>query len=169
MNSPWKPAILKMKPFGPEMDKDVPVESRSGGGYYTINLHRYTCTCPDFVLRRAGLPVGDIGRSCKHLRDAVLALDSDSFGDELTRVIFKSPYGPYDRIWFAPGPDGEIIALALSEDKPWINLFLRNSSDGHYERYGFNPKESRWSWDSQPPDAENVLHLVSLIPGGLAR
>ena len=79
--SVWKPALVNISPFGDEYDRDDIVESRTGGGRYTVNLHTYTCTCPDFIERRAERPVGDLGRSCKHLRDMVLSLDADAFGD----------------------------------------------------------------------------------------
>ncbi len=167
--TPWKPAILNMKPFGREYDREFTVESRSGSGKYTLNLYTYTCTCPDFVQRRVERPLGDVGRSCKHLRDAVLALDIDSFGDELTRVIFKSPHGPYERIWFAPGPDDEIIALGIIENKPWLNLFIRRGVGQPYDRYGYSPSEGRWSYDSIPPAARDIVRLMAELPGGLPR
>ena len=163
--TPWKPALLEMKPFGREYDRDFTTESRTGSGRYTLNLYTYSCTCPDFVSRRSGRPVGDVGRSCKHLRDAVLSLDVDAIGDELTRVIFKSPFGPYDRIWFAPGPDGEIIALGMTEGKPWWNLFVRKGPGGPYDRYGFHPREVRWSWDDRPPQVEVIQKMLAQVPG----
>jgi len=163
--NPWKPALLRLKPFGREFDTDRRVESRSGGGTYIVNLHRYTCTCPDFRQRRAQRPVGDLGRSCKHLRDIVLSLDEDAFGDELTRVIFKSPHGPYDRIWFAPDSDGSVIALGLKDDGPWWNIFLKDGPDGPYNRYGYHPAEDRWSYDHPPANAAAVLDLARRIPG----
>ena len=163
--SSWKPALLKISPFGDEYDRDIIVESRTGGGRYTVNLHSYTCTCPDFTERRAERPVGDLGRSCKHLRDMVLSLDTDAFGDELTRVIFKSPHGPYKRIWFAPGPDGEILALGMRPDKPWLSLFIRSGSGEPYTRYGYHPGEERWAYDSSPPEAENILEMLKSVPG----
>jgi hypothetical protein len=162
--SAWKPAILSIKPFGKEYDRDTAVESRTGGLLYTVNLHRYTCTCPDFVLRRSQKPRGDLGRTCKHLREAVLALDTDTFGDELTRVIFKSPHGPYDVIWFAPGPAGDIVALGLKADKPWMNLFVRSGKGEPYTRYGYHPGERRWAYGSAPPGAHEILEMMSGIP-----
>lgn len=163
--TPWKPALLEMKPFGREYDRDFTTESRSGSGRYTLNLYAYTCTCPDFVSRRSEHPVGDVGRSCKHLRDAVLSLDVDAIGDELTRVIFKSPFGPYDRIWFAPGPDGEVIALGMTEGKPWWNLFVRKGPGQPYNRYGFNPREIRWSYDDRPPQVDSIQNMLARVPG----
>ncbi len=154
-----------MKPFGREYDRDFTVESRSGSGRYTLNLFSYTCTCPDFLTRRSGRPVGDVGRSCKHLRDAVLSLEDEVIGDELTRVIFKSPYGPYDRIWFAPGPDGEIVALGMTEGKPWWNIFMRRGPGEPYDRYGFNPREMRWSFENPPPAVEEIKRMLTHLPG----
>lgn len=163
--NPWKPAILEIKPFGREYNKDFSVESRSGSGCYTLNLYSYTCTCPDFIERRGGRSIGDIGRSCKHLRDAVLSLDTNPIADELTRVIFKSPHGPYDRIWFAPDPDGEILALGITEGKPWWNLFVRKGPGGAYDRYGYHPVDRRWAYESSPPSAHEILQLLAFVPG----
>jgi len=163
--SPWKPALLSISPFGSEFNHDIEVESQTGGGCYTVNLYSYTCTCPDFLERRAGRPIGDLGRSCKHLRDAVLSLDSDAFGDELTRVIFKSPHGPYSRIWFAPGPDGDILALGVRSDKPWLSLFLRSGPEDAYTRFGYNPESRRWAYDSVPQKAEKILGMLKSVPG----
>ncbi len=161
----WKPALLKISPFGAEYDRDITVESRTGGGEYILNLYTYTCSCPDFIERRADRPVGDLGRSCKHLRDAVLSLDVDAFGDELTRVIFKSPHGPYERIWFAPGPEGDILALGMRSDKPWLNLFVRSGPGEAYTRYGYHPEEERWAYNSMPPGTDVILGMVESVPG----
>ena len=160
----WKPAILEMAPFGPEYDRDFIVESRSGGGRYTVNLHRYTCTCPDFAERRAVRTVGDLGRSCKHLRDAVLSLDRDAFGDELTRVIFKSPHGPYDMIWFAPDARREIVAAAMVLDGPWMNIFARKGGEGPYVRYGFHIADERWAYGTAPENAAEILAMLKTLP-----
>ena len=164
-SSPWKPAVLSIAPFGKEFDRDIRVESRTGGGSYTVNLYSYTCTCPDFIERRAGRPVGDLGRSCKHLRDVVLSLDADAFGDELTRVIFKSPHGPYSRIWFAPGPDGDILALGVRSDKPWLSLFLRSGPDKAFTRFGYNPDEKRWAYGTVPQNDRDILGMLKSVPG----
>jgi len=163
--SSWKPALLSIAPFGNEFNRDIEVESKTGGGCYTVNLHSYTCTCPDFIERRAARPIGDLGRSCKHLRDAVLSLDTDAFGDELTRVIFKSPHGPYSRIWFSPGLNGDILALGVRSDKPWLSLFLRSSPDAAYTRFGYNPGDRRWAYDSAPQEAEKILGMLKSVPG----
>jgi hypothetical protein len=162
--SSWKPAILNITPFGAEYDKNLIVESRTGGGRYTVNLYTYTCTCPDFLERRSSRPVGDLGRSCKHLRDAVLSLDVDAFGDELTRVIFKSPHGPYDIIWFAPGPDDGMVAAGLSKDKPWMSLFVRGGKGKPYTRFGYSLAEDRWSYNSAPPMASEILAMIKSLP-----
>ncbi len=164
----WKPALLEMAPFGPEYDRDITVESRSGGGRYAINLHRYTCTCPDFIERRAHRPVGDLGRSCKHLRDAVLSLDVNAFGDELTRVIFKSPHGPYDMIWFAQDSLGNVVAVCIVIDKPWMNIFAKKGGRGPYERFGFHISEERWAYNYAPENAAEILEMVKTIPTGEA-
>jgi len=161
----WKPALLEISSFGDDYDSDIAVESHTGGGRYTVNLHTYTCTCPDFLERRADRPIGDLGRSCKHLRDAVLSLDIDAFGDELTRVIFKSPHGPYDRIWFTPGPDGDVLALGMRLDKPWLSLFLRSGPGESYTRYGYHPQENRWAYSSIPPMVDSILEMLKTIPG----
>lgn len=163
--SSWKPALLDISPFGKEYDRDITVESRTSGGRYTVNLFSYTCTCPDFKERRFKRPIGDLGRSCKHLRETVLALDSDAFGDELTRVIFKSPHGPYDRIWFSPDSRGNVIALCLRSDKPWLNVFVRSGSGQPYTRYGYHPSEERWAYESCPPDCDEILELIKTVPG----
>ncbi|RKX79476.1 MAG: hypothetical protein DRZ90_13985 [Spirochaetes bacterium] len=160
----WKPALLSIAPFGMDYNRDIEVESRTGGGRYTVNLYSYTCTCPDFTERRAMRPIGDLGRSCKHLRDAVLSLDTDAFGDELTRVIFKSPHGPYERIWFAPGPEGDVMALGMRSDKPWLSLFHRGGPGESYTRYGYHPEEKRWAYDSRPPEVEMILGLLKSVP-----
>jgi hypothetical protein len=162
--SSWKPALLKMSPFGKEYDRDIAVESRTGGGRYTVNLYPYTCTCPDFIERRVKRPIGDLGRSCKHLRETVLSLDSDAFGDELTRVIFKSPHGPYERIWFAPDPQGEIFALCQRSDKPWLSLFVRSGAGQPYTRYGYHPIEKRWAYDSKPQEYVEILEMLRSVP-----
>ena len=165
--NPWKPAILRIKPFGNEHDREISVESHNSSVRYNVNLHRYTCTCPDFLQRRRSRLVGDIGRSCKHLREAVLSLDSDAFGDELTRVIFKSPHGPYDRIWFIPGPDGEIIALGIRDEKDWVNLFVRRPGKGPYERYGYHRGDHRWAYGNQPSHCHWILSMLDIVPGGM--
>ena len=46
-------ASLLLKPFDREFDRDIEVESRTGSQSYTVNLYRYTCTCPDFLERRS--------------------------------------------------------------------------------------------------------------------
>ncbi len=163
----WKPALLYLKPFGREFDKDIAVESRTGSQSYRVNLYRYTCSCPDFIERRSAHPVGDTGRSCKHLRDTVLgisAADPEVFGDELTRVIFKSSYGPYDRIWFAPGPDDDVIALGVNEGKSWVNIFARSGPDTPYTRYGYHLSDKRWAFDSLPANSRFIEEMLNTVP-----
>lgn len=149
----WKPALLRLKPFGPDSDREVEVESKTSTGRYRVNLHRMTCTCPDFTDRRASRAHDDIGRACKHIREVILSLDTDAFGDELTRVLFKSPFGPYDRIFFAPDPRGDTAALGFVDGKPWVNVFCRRESGEPYTRFGYQPEEDRWAYDDVPPFA----------------
>lgn len=44
---------------------------------YSVNLHRLTCTCPDFANRRERLEHSDPARLCKHMVLALYLLTQD--------------------------------------------------------------------------------------------
>ncbi|MDX9788867.1 MAG: SWIM zinc finger family protein [Desulfobacterales bacterium] len=44
----------------------------SKGNEYVVDLSQLSCTCPDFVERRAGFPVTDFRRCCKHISKTII-------------------------------------------------------------------------------------------------
>lgn len=67
------------------LDHQIDVLSfRDSKTVYSVNLHRLTCTCPDFDERRSSLSQSDPSRMCKHLvlasylmRDEMESQDGD--------------------------------------------------------------------------------------------
>jgi hypothetical protein len=69
-------------------------------------------------------------------------------------------------IWFAPDASGEIVAVGIVMDRPWMNVFARSGSGGHYLRYGFHISEERWAYDSPPQKEEEILGMLKDLPAG---
>jgi hypothetical protein len=56
---------------------------------YDVNLARLSCTCRDFLERRAEFPVGDVRRVCAHLYDKLYQTKAERAFDPLVQLFIR--------------------------------------------------------------------------------
>lgn len=151
----------------PIVDYSTLIESSDGEDHYTVNLHNLTCTCPDFVGKRAYARPRDYKRLCKHLVRLYRALEiPDEIKDDLFGAFLDDHYmrgkGTHPlEDWFLERVDGKKILYGYSSENPWVNVFAPQG--GFYERFGFNRIERRWSY-SESPEGFALLFRQKFAP-----
>ena len=70
----------------------------------------------------------------------------------------------YNRIWFAAGSSGDIVALGVNAGKPWVNVFTRSGAEAPYTRYGYHLNEKRWAFESLPADSGVIEKMLETVP-----
>ncbi|MBL6764079.1 MAG: hypothetical protein ISQ14_03920 [Verrucomicrobiae bacterium] len=154
----------------PSIEKTVYVHPRNDDKrLFASNLRDHSCTCEDWCETHHDLPSGSIGRLCKHLVDAMKEAhedpkaDTEDWLESLTDLIFilarlQLPAKPLT-IWEHLEWDGHNAYVAYGESQ-WATV-IANVGGRSYEHYGFNLVDSRWSYGTEPPDAQIIAqHLL---------
>lgn len=138
------------------------------GTRYVVDLHALTCSCPDFMQRRAAFADRDPRRLCKHLRTEL--------GDGLLRAVGEIE-GAIVRagcakaeLYRATVSTNRSVVLGITPADPWIDVFARTfrrgdqhgDLSGPYATYGFNAREHSWSYGSVPVGAGELRRLFKL-------
>lgn len=133
------------------------------GVVYDVDLSGPGCSCPDWTSRRRRLPVGHLGRCCKHIIDAY------------DRVVppngWTGWFGSFIEIGWVPHPEQEWVViesrlgpiLASSAPTGWSNVYAYD--DGCYERFGYNIAEDRWSYGISPKGARHIRATIRAAAG----
>jgi len=145
---------------------------------FAANLRNHTCTCDDWPEIHEVIPERGAGRLCRHLVDAMREvydeekIDTSDWPEPVTNLIFilarlRLPAEPL-LTWEFIEWDNHDAYVAYGNSN-WATVFA-NLGDGRYEHFGFNLLDSRWSYGTQPPDAELIVrHLrehASIQPAG---
>lgn len=143
------------------------------GCCYEVNTGEMTCSCPDFVERRAGFERDDIRRLCKHMimvfqRNGALRLSDSLFKSLLEFRPAK------DNIYQGVLNSGEPVLLFVSKGDDFIEVYTRKrrSGDiggkytGDYDRFSYSIQMNRWnSYDMKgPPGASEIKTMLKQIP-----
>ena len=135
---------------------------------YAANLRNHSCTCEDWSQLHEVIPEGGVGRLCRHLVDAMREvydeekINTDEWPESVTNLIFilarlHLPAEPLLN-WEFLEWDGHDAYIAYG-NSDWATIFA-NLGDGRYEHFGYHLREARWSYGTQPPDAELLVrHL----------
>ena len=140
---------------------------------YKVDLEELTCTCPEFVSRRADLPPEAIGRICRHLSQALQTTGASSSMDNLVRSIvesgptlrtyFEIPLGPEERVAVGHAPGSDRLDVFALED----GLKDQGSHQSvDYRRYGFSRAGQRWLDDEAPREADRIGEVIRELPWG---
>jgi len=110
--------------------------------FHKVNLHRVTCTCPDFQNRRKDLAPNDVRRICTHIAETLIERRIDSELPPLVRLIIRHArkVQKWHHVQFKEGE----IAFGFSLDSPWINVIAVINSDSLASAY--NIREKHWAY-----------------------
>jgi hypothetical protein len=59
--------------------------------------------------------------------------------------------------WFSLGGQTSFVLISSAQNH-WANVFT--SGNGLYDRYGYNVREDRWTYDIEPPNSEKIRKAV---------
>jgi hypothetical protein len=152
------PSDANLPTFTDAACRSIQVESTDGKKTYVVDLQSYTCTCPDFVEKRAKEPPLVATRACKHICRLLNAEPNKSRLSPLVRCMvencaehgFGVPPG-----WLIDN-DGQTVFISFP-NKGWCDLFVPKRTRAlRYERYGYNVYDKRWSYGKAPAGARGL-------------
>lgn len=136
------------------------------GEWYVIDPVEVTCTCPDWIKRRANEPRHLPTRICKHLvkyyenRPKKTPQDLLPWRPLIRRCAEYNIGCPVQDVIFGLTSDGKhfMIDFYSYPQNGWVDISIG------YFQYGYNANEWRWSYKRKP---DEYLKFVSLIEGYL--
>lgn len=133
---------------------------------YIVDLAARTCTCPDFIKRRAALPQQSALRLCKHAASVLLAQPIASQINPMLACAYSDEfYSSWDQLMEFP-LNGISIGVGIKAGTPWVNIIAAKPSKAKrprppsYQRYGFNIEERRWAYREAAPQATAIIAWV---------
>ena len=162
----------RVDPLTEDYNKPLKIKSFSSNRSYFVNLHEFTCTCPDFQERRRHVPPGKFNRLCKHIAEAFSRHGRPDGWSEVHHAIISRSFGMFkDRYFIIPLNSGIEIALGYEDDYSWLDVFARSRRTGEkkglytgrYHRYGFNYLGPRWSYGEGPPGAMEIRRIIRAL------
>jgi len=128
---------------------------------YIVNLKKLSCTCPDFVKRRAKFPAGDIRRICKHQAKAIIQskintkITTDKRMQAIIRTSQEKGFHVFDEcieITFKENIKGPpTFYLFIEKNNDWIDVII--FTERSLYRSGYNIKKNRYAYGNNPfPD-----------------
>lgn len=136
----------------------VPSSSWSSDQVYGCDLHRITCTCPDFRIYREVFPVTDSLRPCKHLRGALVAAGLVHSEDPEGTALWEQRGGRLFK-WSAPG--GIVVFLSIDPTRDWITVApVKAEGTGIEKDFGWSVDGAGWSYGTSPKGIARGLKPV---------
>lgn len=141
------------------------------GGPFSVDLGELTCSCPEFMDRRAHLPPDAIGRVCPHLSQALVTTGATGSLDDLVQAIVES--GATARSYFeCPLPRDRTVAIGHSPGEEHLEIFAalrpvdrkEGGPPAAYRRYGYSLARERWLNDERPPGSGAIVELIGRLP-----
>lgn len=157
----------ELPPIDRSWNKIITIESFSDKGhYYDVNLHKLTCSCPDFKNIRQIYDINNTRRLCKHL----IKVMSDNLKllnySLLDKAIFNCIENGYSikNIFIFDTSKGK-VAITYNPDKEWQNVFtdwvtekLPNSNRLYY---GFNIVSGYWAYKERPDNVDEIEKIFT--------
>lgn len=144
----------------PSLECTMTVPSRTTPGVaYDVDLAGPSCSCPDWRGRRARLPQGDFSRCCKHVFDAYATLPRTAQSDQWLLAFLDNgwpshPKAKWELLTIPPAP----VLFCTPVDEGWANVFAKDGEE--YSRFGYNPAEDRWAYNSKPQNAAVIVDAM---------
>jgi hypothetical protein len=154
----------------PSVDWQGTVGSFSGSDEYSVDLREPSCSCPDWLDRRRGLPYSHPAKACKHIVSILQQHWSDRtvilspileflLGNAHAHKTGIFPADNYGR--FEVG--GSVILFSYGASS-WMNVWA--PSRDQYLRYGYNVGERRWSYGEKPKNSTQIVRVLSTVAAG---
>ncbi len=138
------------EPWIPPLPIQIRVNSLTAKGVqYEVNLNGPSCTCPDWVTQRSGLPQGHLNRCCKHVLDALSQIKSDEDWPGWLVAFIDSAYPPHPQHRWKTLKVGGQVVLISSAPAGWANVYAEEDENGD-SRFGYNIRERRWAYGAEP-------------------
>jgi len=155
-------AVGTMDPFRaalPSIAISIAVKSQSDPSLsYEVDLSGPSCTCPDWRSYRSGLPLGDLTRCCKHVFAAFACVRPRDGWPIWVGAFLEQGWKPHpQRKWSVVDLGGACALLGVG-GSDWADVFA--SMGGHYQRFGFNLAERRWSYGVAPTSASEIQRAL---------
>jgi hypothetical protein len=139
-------------------DADFEINSFSGNGSYSLNLHTTTCTCPDFQKKRIQFPERHPARLCKHLRHWFDKSGLAGQTDSLTLAILNSsPWKTWYRIEVPGRPD---VYIGRADGNLWLEVVYSLTDNSQYQAIGFNTDQWEWMGFQAPKGLGLILKAI---------
>ncbi|MBU1701434.1 MAG: hypothetical protein KJ927_10740 [Candidatus Eisenbacteria bacterium] len=144
------------------------------GASYKINPYEMTCTCPDFVDRRANYKPNDVRRACKHLARFLRNLDVICDEDEFLAELLEEsggrggvPHFLYQRQIFDTTP----VLIGFSPSWSGVKVFSRERQPRDAPKQYTGPvncteydlERRAWTSIDKPYGAREIKRLINNI------
>lgn len=138
-----------------------------------VDLASRTCSCPDFVKRRAQLSQDDARRLCRHAIDVLGERVLLGRVDDLTRLVLQDRFfTSYDGL-HETEIGGVRVIIAFREGERWVNLFGPNNPkttggrQAAFLRFGYDLHDRRWAYGETPRWIRGASAAIrDLFPAG---
>lgn len=140
------------------------IKSQSEKGLrYDVDLSLPACSCPDFMSKRQGFPLGHLNRCCKHVFDAYRKILPMDYCPGWLGAFIDNGWPPHPQCdwWVLPMAPGYV--LASTAPTGWANVYT--SQDDEAERYGYNVVERRWSYGEEPKEGNYIAGVIHRVCG----
>ena len=125
---------------------------------YEIDFLGPTCSCPDFRTYRQHLPIGHISRCCKHLMQGYSEIRPTSGWPNWLETFLEAGFRPYPKQELEVYRAATGAFLVSSANPEWGNVYGDENA-----KYGYNIEQDRWSYGSEPDEAERLRNVIVRI------
>lgn len=147
-------------PFSPLV---LSVRSRSGRGYYQVDLSNQSCDCPDWESKRQAFALGSPSRCCKHMAEAFLEAHRKghvAFDGPMLEILSLEAGLSISPEWHALQIGKRLVFVAHGSGE-WINVYAPR--EGAYTRFGYNSLQERWAYGVRPHKSREILESIDAL------
>jgi hypothetical protein len=166
--------LAAMTPFSlnvtprPESMRDAVMTDAYGQVH--ISVQHQTCSCNKFA-ERAGRPMNNVGRWCRHLVNIMSARRAMDHENEWIKAIIEDGYdGPLYAFMVDRPTTGKIL-MTGGANTEWLNFYAHNQkrgqtiaqASGKINRYGWSIERKGWAYGKPPPGARELRRLIESV------
>lgn len=153
---------IKVDPTQPKMPvinwaARVRPDAGSDASYF-VDLSKPSCTCADWELNRAMLPIGHLSRCCFHVLAACSFAKPEAGWPGWFSAFLGHRWTPDPRKNWLTIRAGTGLILASTAPSGWADVFAPHA--GEYDRFAYHAIEGRWAYDSVPAESDLIQRRI---------